>query len=373
MTYQTSPYLNWIFPDQAYSKNQKGMAFSHRPPPMPLNLFEEHGVPAQVDFNSWDKQVAMDRVMNTKRAKEGMVGRLNTTERSQRYDRPASRSAVPNGVFHGSPMEYVTSAGLRGGVITTKEGQEWLQKRLLQRQEEYAQLSSGNFSAGPPAHIDVSPYNSVDTLLQSLFTDFGSGSFSSRVSDTLNQLLSGFIQIGAKLTPSQLGSYARAVGKLREATRPYLGREMAENLGFAYEGREKRFRSLDAINSTLKLVDSVLKEIARTIYDPIPAREQVMATLRERLLARQVETFAPSFAGEERRRAVAEPFAPALGGPPVLGRQASYPGLLPEAPGLVEEGAPPPVFEEEDEFGPFQFAPAPVGQGRRKKVSYKKF
>jgi hypothetical protein len=367
MTYQTSPYLPWIFPDQANRMNIRGMEYAPQPPAQSLDLFHEDGVPAQVDFNYYDKKVAMDRVMNTKRAKEGMVGKLNTTERSQRYDRPASRSSVPNGVFYGSPMEYVTSGGLRGGVISTKEGQEWLAKRLLQRQEEYAQISSGNFSAGPPKHIDVSPYNNVDTLLQALFADFSSGAFTSRVNEAANQLLSAFISIGAKLTPIQLGKYSSAVGRLRETTRPYLGREMGEELGFAYEGREKRFRAIDSINQTLKLIDAVLKEIARTIYDPLPAREQVMSTLRERLLSRQIETFAPTFAGEERRAAIAEPRVPQLG------RQPTYEGLLPEEGrrrNVEEEEVP--IWGDEGEFGPFQAAPAPAGQGRRH-VKYKIF
>ena len=372
--------MDWTFPDEAYHMNIAESRYLIPRLPRQASFFDEIGVPAQVDFNNYDKKVAMDRVMNTRRAKEGMEGLLNTTARSQRYILPASRSSRSKGVFDGSTMKYLTSAGLRGGRIYTKEGQEWLAKRLKERETEYAEIDSGNFSARPPGHIDVSPFNTVDTLLQSLFTEFGSGSFSSRVTENLNLLLSQMITIGSKITPSQLGNYARAVGKLREATRPYMGREMGQDLGFAYEGREKRFRNIDAINGTLKLIEAVIKEIARTIYDPLPAREQVMATLRERLLARQVELFQPGFAEEGRQAAIAEPFAPELGGPPQLGRPSRPSELLqPDRQTYNPIPAPEPQGEAafarpltDAERGRLaELEQAPVGRGR--KLRFAKF
>ena len=185
MTFQTTPNLPWIFPDQAYHMNHRGTIPEIAMRPLDALV----GSPS-----SWSEEarkVAMDRVRNTQKAKLGMEGKLNTTERSQRYERPASRSAVPNGVFHGSPMEYVTSGGLRGGVITTKEGQEWLAKRLKQRIEEYNNLSSGTPVKQEP--IPVSPYTEVDTILNQLFTYFSAGSFTSNVSVEVNKLLQGLL------------------------------------------------------------------------------------------------------------------------------------------------------------------------------------
>ena len=305
MTYQSSPYMPWIFPDEAYHMNRVGMK-PLRPVPIKngFDLLPGGGSEAQTRFDNHDNKVAMDRVRNTKRKEQGMLGHLNTTVRSQRYDRAASRSAVPNGVFHGSPMEYLTSAGLRGGVITTKEGQEWLQKRLKQRAQEYGDISSGNFSSGPPKHIDVSPYNDVDTLLQSAFTSFTAGSFSSGLNDTLNRLLQAFIRIGAIITPRQLTPYAQAIQQMMITTQAYDGRQLGEERGFAYEGREKRLRTLDAVNETLKLIDATIKEIARVIYDPQSTREQVMSTLSSRLLGRQIAQYRPGHVGEEQQETI---------------------------------------------------------------------
>ncbi len=285
------------------------------------------------------RKEAMARVENTRKAKQGMEGKLNTTERSQRYERPASRSAVPNGVFEGSPMEYLTSAGLRGGVITTKEGQEWLATRLKQRKEEFGAIRTGNFSRGPPSRIPVSSTTMVDTLLQQIFASFGAGSFTPGTASALSQLLTEMLKIGATITPSQLTTYSRAIQKLNETIRGYRGRETGvefEREGLIAEAvrdidperdpvaraflaanpAEERLRAVESMQTTLKQINGVIREIARTIYDPQNAREQVMATLQQRLLGEQISNYDPTFAEPGRQAAVrAVPEEIPLGGP----------------------------------------------------------
>lgn len=345
MTFQSTPAMPWIFPDEAYHMNMGIGKLKPLPIHNTFDLLPGGGSEAQTYFDNHDRRVALERVKMNKRKEQGMLGHLNTTVRSQRYDRPASRSSVPNGVFHGSPMDYTTSSGLRGGVITTKEGQEWLAKRLKQRATEYEQRSTGNFSAGPPTRIELSPYNDVDTLLQIVFTNFSAGSFSSTTNENLNRLLQAFIKIGAVITPSQLATYSRAVAKMIQATRPYTGTELGEELGLAFENREKRLRSIDLINTTLKVISATLQEIARVINESRTTREQVMSTLGTRLLGRQIEQFVPGYADEQRRAAIesAQPSVP-LPGEDIL--------PIPR----------PPPFQYEEEYGPFQQAPA--GQGR---------
>lgn len=328
MTYQTSPYMQWIFPDQAIRMNQLGVQSMR---PTYVSPFDANVGQASSWYDDARKE-AMARVENTRKAKLGMEGHLNTTERSQRYERPASRSAVPNGIFEGSPMEYLTSAGLRGGVITTKEGQEWLSKRLKQRAEEFEAISTKNFSRGPPSKIPVSPYTMVDTLLQQIFASFGAGSFTSGTSSALSQLLTEILKIGATITPSQLTTYAQAIQKLNETIRGYRAGEIGvdfERRGIIAEAEnpvigallaanpaEERLRAVQSMQTTLKLINGAIREIARTIYDPQNAREQVMATLSQRLLGEQIAQYNPTFAEEERQAAVrAVPGEIPLGGP----------------------------------------------------------
>jgi hypothetical protein len=298
--------MQWIFPDEAIRMNRIGVQ------PMRPNYV----APMDADIGQasyWvdeARQVALNRVENTRKAKLGMEGKANTTERSQRYERPASRSAVPNGIFHGSPMEYVTSGGLRGGVITTKEGQEWLAKRLQQRIAEYDAISTGNFSRGPPRELVTSPYLEVDSLLSQIFSAFGTGSFTGSTADALNKLLQAIIRIGAVIEPSQLGNYARAVQKLAETIRGYRGGEvglaydrgniegqlMGEEARAIYNPAEERLRLVQSMSETLKLIDGAIREIARVINESKTSREQVMSTLSQRLLGKQIGQFNPEYA-----------------------------------------------------------------------------
>ena len=306
MTYQTTPFKDWVFPDEAYHMNLRGKE-PLRPSLLsnPSEFIPGGGSEFQTSFYEHERQRALDRVANTIRAKQGMEGKINTTARSQRYDRPASRSAVPNGVFTGSPMTYLTSAGLRGGVITTKEGQEWLEKRLIQRRGEWEELNSGAKSTVPPA-IPVSPYTEVNTILSNLFTAFDTGYFSSSVVELLGNLAQALVKIGAVIEPRQLTTYAQGVQKLIESVRPFEGRQLGEELGPVFEAREKRLRNVDAINSKLKIVDAVIREIARTMNEPLSSRQQVMSTLGQRLLGLQIKLFSAEFAGPERQQAIGE-------------------------------------------------------------------
>jgi hypothetical protein len=341
---------------------------SFAPPPLgrTMSLYSEVGVPAQVDFNTYDKQVAMDRVQNRINARIGMEGKNNTTARSQRYSRPASRSAVPNGSFEGSPMTYLTSGNaFRGGVITSKEGREWLQKRLLQRRDEYSDSASNDFPPTPPTMPSVSPFPQVDALLSQLFVEFSAGSFSTRVGETLNLLLSALIAIGAKVDGNQLGEYARAIGSLLETTRSYTGDDFGDQLGLAYEGREKRFRNINSINGTLKLIDGVVTEIARVLYEPVSVREQTMASLRSRLLSRQIATFDPRWISDPLVREKVEiPFDPSFGGPLPVGQRPTYEGLLPSS--TFEEAVPQSEADRLASFGELEPAPAPAFETRRR-------
>ena len=298
-TYQTSPSAPWIFPDQAYQMNSFGMKpLRAIPLHNNMDLFPGGGSEAQTFFESHEHKVVLDRLRNNARKEKGMLGQLKTNERSQRYERPMSRSAVHNGVFPGS--EYVTSAGLRGGVISTKEGQEWLQKRLKQRAQEYSDLASGNFSAGPPSKIEMSPFGNIDTLLQIAFTSFTSGTFSSGLNDTLNQLLQALIKAGSSINENQLARYSQAIEKMIITARSYdrSNLEMAaRELGGELD--VKRYQKLAAVQQTLRVIDAAVREIARVINEPISAREQVMSALATRLLNRQLETFNPAEQGFE--------------------------------------------------------------------------
>jgi len=290
-TYQTSPNYNWIFPDRAVALNTKG-----------VGILKPVRIPNQdimTSFDSthatWREQAhkeALDRVRNTKRAEQGMLGKLKMNARSQRPFRPASRSAVPNGVFHGSPMEYVTSAGLRGGVITSKEGQEWVQKRLNNRIVELDAIGTRDFSEGPPPAISLLPQFSIlDLALQNVFDAFSSSKFDSSTVSDLEKLQSEFLKVGSTITGDQLATYADAFEKLSETITPYYGQSRSGILGLDANTQHEYSRILKYIRKVLDNMDYFIQEIARTMNEDKAARELVVNKLRERRLGETITTF----------------------------------------------------------------------------------
>lgn len=339
--------------------NKRGMqALKPVPIRSGFDLLPGGGSEAQTLFDNHDRKVALERVKMNAKKEQGMLGHLNTTARSQRYGRPMSRSAVPNGVFHGPAMEYGASSGLRGGRIYTREGQEWLAKRLLQRREEFAQLSSGNFSAGPAKHIDVSSFNNIDTLLQIAFTAITSGTLTGGLNDTLNQLLQAIIKAGAIITSSQLSQYARAIQSMGMTAQSQTesNRERREDADvlpdeFNEAGDIKEKKKLTAVQRTLDLINAAIREIARVIDQPPAAREQVMSTLASRLFGRQLEQYvAPEGV---------EPYPEIQFGQPTSGAVSR--DILPAEPEAPAEEEMPDLEEEEYVAGLF-------GQGRLRRM-----
>ena len=329
-TYQTTPYEPWVFPDEAYHMNRKGMQ-PLKPAPLKnsFELLPGGGSEAQTLFSNDARRMVYERLRVNKKKEEGMLGHGKMNERSQRPFRPASRSSMSNGVFHGSPMEYVTSAGLRGGVITTKEGQEWLAKRLKQRAQEYEEMASGTLKPGHAPKIDLNPYGDIDALLQGAFTSLTTGSFSSGLNDTLNRLLQSLIQAGATISPSQLTTYAQAIGKMVVTARSYNEANLQMSVPeLGGELDTKKYFKLATIQKTLKVIDAAIKEIARVIYEPLSARQQVMSQLQSRLIARQLELYKPEEEGHEGEVPPLElgrrvPEGPLIPGPP----EEPYPDL----------------------------------------------
>jgi hypothetical protein len=339
-TFQTTPLLRWTFPDEAYNMNYRHREMA--PPSIP-SLDAVPGM--ESPFAAHERQVVFDRINNTSRAKKGMEGKLNTTARSQRYDRQASRSAVSNGVFRGSPMEYVTSGGLRGGVITTKEGQEWLAKTLKQRAEEYGALASGSTKTFPK--IEASSTPDVDALFTTIFSAFNAGSFTNAVAENMNKLLQALLRVGSTIREEKVAEYARLVQQLIVTIRGYRGESFGV-AGEAYSPSEERLRLIENLQNTLKLIESVIREIARTVRESQSSREQVMSTLGSRLLTQQAAQYRPGFVGPESARGTE--IERAAQSNIQLGRRVP-PGPLIQPEVVPEEEQGPSMFQQyEDDF-----------------------
>ena len=325
--------FQWTFPDEAISRNIHGIGSLKAVSLLNQPVWGEHNAV----HSNWKDQAhkeALSRVHNTTKAQEGMLGKLKMNERSQRYSRPMSRSAVQNGKFPGS--EYVTSGGLRGGVITSKEGREWLEKRLNNRVVELDAIDSRDFSVGAPPAINLAPqFDVLNATLQTVFDDFASGNFafSNSVIENLKKVESELLKAGSYITSRELDTYSTGIQKLTENIRSYTPVDI-ERLYDASSAKEIKRRMISIRKSLSNLVD-FLKEIARSVNWNTSEREQLMNSLREKKL------------GET------------IGIAPAPLPQGLPPQPIPPVNPIV---APPAPIEDVQE--------APIGQGRRFRMNF---
>jgi hypothetical protein len=203
--------------------------------------------------------------------------------RLQRYKLPASRSAVPNGVFEGPAMLHSANAGLMGGRIYTKEGQEWLDRRLQERRNEFITLSSGQFRSRPtPRPTLVSPdTNNIDTYIQELLTALATDVFSSRTTEIASKLLDAFLKDGAVLDENQVARYMRILEEMDLTTR---GRADAPGLE-PFGGRTQEVRRiLNYVNRYINYSARVLSKLSTVINEPQNVRQNVLALERSAIL-----------------------------------------------------------------------------------------
>ena len=221
-TYQTTPLLRWPFPDQVYLANRKGKAMETGQPEKPLKELAHH-VESHSHWAELARKEALGRVATDKLKDKGMLGLDKMNARSQRYERAASRSSVPNGVLTGPAMLYSANAGIRGGRIYTKEGQEWLERRLQERRSEFEAMSTGQFRQERPIAIAKTPISpntdSIDTFLEELYTALNSDVWGSRTTEMASNLLTAFYKEGANLSEDQATDYLQQVGEIERSTR----------------------------------------------------------------------------------------------------------------------------------------------------------
>jgi hypothetical protein len=330
-TYQTTPLLSWPFPDQVYLANRKGKAMESSEPIEPLKELSHH-VESHSNWYELAKREALGRVATDKSKDRGMLGLDKMNARSQRYERDASRSSVPNGVLTGPAMIYSATAGIRGGRIYTKEGQEWLERRLQERRSEFEAMSTGQFRRERPIALAKTPIspdtNSIDTFLEELYTALNSDVWGSRTTEMASSLLTAFFKEGASLSEDQATEYLQNVGDIERTTR---NRSNAPALDAFGARKAEVQRIISFVYRYMGYCRQVLLEVVRLAGSPKVDIQFAINNVRNKILR---ETSRGNF--------------PANVGPEQVVEE-ELPGVAPELPPLP----PSPVAE----------APAPPRQG----------
>lgn len=313
---QTTPFIPWTFPDEAVAMNRYGVA----PIPSSTSLKPSNLMAGASDSHAYfaanAHKEALARVENSRLARQGMEGVRNTTARSQRYDLPMSRSAVPNGQFHGDPNMYSTYAGIRGGRIYTYEGQKWLANRLKERTYEYELLNTEQHSDYAPI-VDYDQAllfprtNEIEILVDQLFDYLDSGNFDRNMISILQQILNQFYGLANVLTASDLTHFQQVFEDniLNKLIKSYVGPQLDPAI------RKEKTAVINTATTVTRRIINTIRKIA-TINNTSPGdREQRLAglrregqTARERyeterdLIDEEKEIVPPPFMGAGRRR-----------------------------------------------------------------------
>jgi hypothetical protein len=279
-TLQTTPYLPWAFPDASYAKHKGHTAYFSVP--IPTQVFENGHSEVKSHFDNHDRAVALERIKNTKLKEQGFLGHRNTTERSQRYTLPASRSSCPNGKFEDPSYEFSqTAGGLRGGTgAITKDGRAYVIRRLKERIAELDAIDNTNYSNGPPPHTYVLPqFNELDTTLQILIDAVATAAISGSLAETVTKVQTALLKVAPEIDSNDLQRYAEIVRNLKRACMSLL-----DERGTAIAADKKRV--VKVVQRGLDRIDDILVRIGNANGSP--------DLLRKLLLPLQNELFKQS-------------------------------------------------------------------------------
>lgn len=255
-----------LFPDEYVALNNMGYGYAHPrgTRTMPIEVL---GTPDSFHDTkrAYEHKVVMDRVLNRKLANRGMEGKLNTTERSQRYTRPASRSAVPNGVFsHSAPGIYTSSnTQAQGGVITGTKGQKWVRERLAERSQEYTGIKNASLSA--PAVFPKSTVSIPVSPIQSALLALGDAIQSGFVTDATVTSAQSLVPLLVSRAPIlSVAEMVEAIGTVQSLQDSVVAMKALPETG-RYALKTETKRALDALLRALKRSEAVLKDIAKAM------------------------------------------------------------------------------------------------------------
>jgi hypothetical protein len=260
-------------------------------------------------FDSQDKAQALERLKVNHSKMLGQIGVRNTTERSQRYARPASQSQTNiDGKFQ-QPAYLFADGQQRGGAMVgasqyffySKSGQDYLTNLRNRRVSELNAIEKSDFSGGPPQPIPVAPaYDDIDAVLEKVLDEFETGAFPNALIDDLNRLQGALLRVGAVITGPKLSQYINVFAQLQEQIERIIE---GQGQGLAMGAQEKKvLRSAGLIIDRLQ---RVAKEINRTLNEDPASRQRAMAEISSRILgstAAAQTSFGVRAPGRMRRR-----------------------------------------------------------------------
>ena len=255
--------------------------------PIPIQDVEGGADSTKSHFDEHARAVAFARLQTNKLKEQGMLGRRNTTERSQRHDRPASRSSRPNGKFQSPSYEFSqTAGGLRGGTgAITKDGRAYVIRRLKERIAELDAIDSSNYSSGPPPRMEVLPqFNELDTTLQSLLDGLATAAISSSLLEVASKVQTAMVRAGLQMTEQDVSKYTQIVQNMKRGCLSLLSDKST-----ALAAEKKRI--IKALQRSLERMDTILEAVVKTIGLPEDVRRKTLAPLQSQVFSESASKF----------------------------------------------------------------------------------
>jgi len=277
-TYQTTPYMEWAFPDDTVRANVYGVKPLLKTR-IPKQKFEVGDNAVHNYFAENARAQAMARVVNSQIKEAGMLGfGPPRTARTQRYILPASRSSVPNGKFMPPSYEYTqTPSGLRGGTgLLTKEGREWIHKRLKQRITELDAIDSGTPS--PPSRpIEVIPNTGeIDSLFSQIIDSLAVAAVVNSLPETALKLQTAILKTAPLLTMDDLARFAQSAVDIQTAIR-----SLTASKGKA-PSAEKKF-VLQALMRVIVRIETIIRELSPSVHESADVKRLVASEIANRI------------------------------------------------------------------------------------------
>lgn len=279
-TYQTAPMYYPVFPTLV--RNPFGVQ------PLKGNtLVHAEILPAGHDSHpSWKKQAdfrALARVENTKTSKLDML-----------KGPPSIKGNAPFTTFRG-PQGH----SLSGGVITTKEGQETLQRLLRDRKNQLDAIDQSSFEAVAPERLKESEPETDTFVLDKLFSDFYSsldaGVINKDLIKIMNDILNFFLTKGDKIPEGKFSEYMSILADILEILVESKSHDIADE-----------YFIINKLENDVKLLIKYIKDFSAFLGSPTKAKTtKLMAIRRQLIKARGVyyepnRTYeSPDFYGEE--------------------------------------------------------------------------
>jgi hypothetical protein len=265
-TYQTAPMYYPVFPTLV--RNPFGVQ------PLKGNtLVHAEILPAGHDSHpSWKKQAdfrALARVENTKISKLDML-----------KGPPSIKGNAPFTTFRG-PQGH----SLSGGVITTKEGQETLQRLLRDRKYQLDAIDQSSFEAVAPERLKESEPETDTFQLDQLFSQLYSSLDEDTLTDSLLKIMAGilnfFLTKSDKISEGKFTEYMSILADIQKLLTELYARPNVEYSDSEYNSRKRIFLKLD---NDVRLLIRYIKDFSAFLGSPTKAKTAKLMAIRQQLL-----------------------------------------------------------------------------------------